>query len=62
MMDDLEAEPQIFIDPNTFSEDGTVSVSSKKFTKDGSLCALSLSSSGSDWKTIKVIRLNYNTL
>ncbi|KAF6029085.1 PREP [Bugula neritina] len=57
MMDDLEAEPQIFIDPNTFSEDGTVSVSSKKFTKDGSLCALSLSSSGSDWKTIKFINV-----
>ena len=54
MSDGLDGEPKVFIDPNLLSEDGTVAVANKKFTKDGSLCALSFSSSGSDWREIKV--------
>jgi len=53
-MPSLDAEPEVFLDPNTFSEDGTIAISSKAFTKDGSLCAISLSQSGSDWVTVKV--------
>ena len=48
-------KPEVFIDPNQFSKDGTVSLSNISFTKDGSLCAYQLSKGGSDWNTIMVI-------
>ncbi|AZQ62306.1 S9 family peptidase [Flammeovirga pectinis] len=46
---------EIFLDPNTFSEDGTTSLSSIKFTKDGKLAAYATSAGGSDWRTIHII-------
>ena len=51
----LEAEPEVFLDPNTFSDDGTVSLGSTSFTEDGSLLAYSISESGSDWRKILVM-------
>ncbi|TVQ67365.1 MAG: S9 family peptidase [Balneolaceae bacterium] len=50
-----EAEPEIFLDPNTFSEDGTTSLAGVSFTKDGSLAAYAISEGGSDWRKIIVI-------
>jgi len=49
-------EPEIFLDPNKFSKDGTTSLADIEFTKDGSLAAYQLSEGGSDWR--KVIVLN----
>ncbi|RLD53286.1 MAG: S9 family peptidase [Bacteroidetes bacterium] len=46
---------EIFIDPNTFSKDGTVSMSEESFSKDGSLIAYQISEKGSDWRKIVVI-------
>ena len=43
-----DQEVEIFLDPNTFSKDGTTSLSSVSFTKDGSLVAYSISEGGSD--------------
>ncbi len=48
-------EPEVFLDPNTFSEDGTTSLSGLSFTKDGSLAAYSISEGGSDWRKVIVI-------
>ncbi len=48
-------EPEIFLDPNTFSEDGTTSLAGLSFTKDGSLVAYSISEGGSDWRKIIVL-------
>ncbi len=47
---------EIFLDPNTFAEDGTTSLSSIHFSKDGSLAAYSISEGGSDWR--KIITIN----
>ena len=47
---------EVFLDPNTFSEDGTTSLMGLNFTKDGSLAAYSISEGGSDWR--KVIVMN----
>ncbi len=46
---------EVFLDPNTFSEDGTTSLGSVSFSKDYSLLAYSISEGGSDWRKIFVI-------
>ncbi|MCO5725795.1 prolyl oligopeptidase family serine peptidase [Robiginitalea marina] len=50
-----EGEAEVFLDPNTFSEDGTTSLAGLSFTRDGSLAAYSVSEGGSDWRKIIVI-------
>jgi prolyl oligopeptidase len=46
----LDAEPQVLLDPNGLSEDGTVALSGVSVTDDGKLMAYSTSSGGSDWQ------------
>lgn len=43
-------EEEVFLDPNTFSEDGTTSLMGLSFTKDGSKAAYLISEGGSDWR------------
>ena len=50
-----ETQEEIFLDPNTFSEDGTTSLSSLSFSKSGNLVAYSISEGGSDWRKIIVL-------
>lgn len=50
-----EAEPEVFLDPNTFSEDGTTSMAGLSFTEDGSLAGYLISEGGSDWRKIIVL-------
>ncbi|MEP2238468.1 MAG: prolyl oligopeptidase family serine peptidase, partial [Maribacter sp.] len=45
-----DEEPEVFLDPNTFSEDGTTSLAGLSFSKDGSLAAYLISEGGSDWR------------
>ncbi len=52
-------KPEIFMDPNTFSEDGTTSLGALSFSKNGNLVAYSISEGGSDWR--KVIVKNVET-
>lgn len=51
--------PEIFLDPNKFSPDGTTSLAGINFSQDGSLLAYQISEGGSDWR--KVIVLNAET-
>ncbi len=50
-----EENPEVFLDPNTFSEDGTTSLGSVSFTKDGSKVAYAISEGGSDWRKVIVM-------
>lgn len=52
-------ESEVFIDPNNFTEDGTISLASTSFTEDGSLFAYLISIGGSDWR--KAIVINTET-
>jgi prolyl oligopeptidase len=53
----LTAEPKLLIDPNTWSEDGTVSLAGMAFSQDGKYLAYGISESGSDWNTWKVFHV-----
>ena len=50
-----DAEAEVFLDPNTFSEDGTTSLAQLTFSEDGSIAAYAISEGGSDWRKIIVI-------
>lgn len=52
-------EEEVFLNPNTFSEDGTTSLAGLRFTEDGSLAAYLISEGGSDWR--KAIIMNAQT-
>lgn len=51
----ITSEPEVFLDPNTWSDDGTVALSGTVFTEDGRYCAYSVSEAGSDWKHWKIL-------
>ncbi|TRY84476.1 hypothetical protein DNTS_035828 [Danionella cerebrum] len=52
MQESLDADPSVFLDPNTFSEDGTVAL------RDGEYLAYGTSASGSDWVEIRFIQVD----
>ncbi|NCD70265.1 prolyl oligopeptidase family serine peptidase [Mucilaginibacter sp. R11] len=49
-------EPEVFLDPNQFSKDGTTSLQGLDFTKDGSLAAYQISEGGSDWRKVIILK------
>ena len=49
------SEPEVFLDPNKFSADGTTSLGEMEFTRDGSKVAYSISEGGSDWRKVIVM-------
>ena len=53
----LNAEPEVFLDPNTLSADGTVALSGITFSKNHKYAAYTVSESGSDWQQIYVMEV-----
>jgi len=54
----LDGEPEVFIDPNALSADGTVSINLLGFSADDKYVAYAQSSAGSDWQEIHVMELS----
>ena len=52
---EAQGEPEVFLDPNTFSADGTSSLGGLSFSPDGSRAAYQISEGGSDWRSVVVI-------
>ena len=50
-----EGNETIFLDPNTFSVNGTTSLGSLSFSKNGDTVAYSISEAGSDWRKIIIM-------
>ena len=48
-------EENVFIDPNTLSEDGTTSIAALSFSKSGNLAAYQKSEGGADWRSVEVV-------
>ncbi|HBO29761.1 MAG TPA: S9 family peptidase, partial [Leeuwenhoekiella sp.] len=46
---------EVFLDPNTFAEDGTISLGGLSFSDNGKLAAYSISEGGSDWRKVLVM-------
>lgn len=53
----LKGEPEVFIDPNELSEDGTVAISLLGFSEDDRYVAYSKQEAGSDWQEIRVMEI-----
>lgn len=53
----LQAEPELLIDPNTWSEDGTVALASYFPSPDGKHVAYLVQDGGSDWRVGRVINV-----
>lgn len=51
----LDATPEVFLDPNRFSADGTTSLAGTSFDQNGKYLAYSISKAGSDWREIYVM-------
>ncbi len=50
-----ETDPEVFLDPNAFSEDGTIALRGVFFDKTGDLAAYMITEGGSDWRKIMTI-------
>jgi prolyl oligopeptidase len=54
MREGLKGRDILVIDPNKFSEDGTIALMNLSYSKDGRYLAYGVSVSGSDWQEIKI--------
>ena len=50
-----DGTPEVFLDPNKFSKDGTTSLGGLSFSEDGKTLAYSISEGGSDWRKIIIM-------
>lgn len=55
MTESLDAEPKLVMDPNTWSEDGTVALADTNISPTGKYIAYGIQESGSDWRTGKIL-------
>ena len=53
-----DGDATVLLDPNKLSDDGTVALGSTSFSEDGTMMAYTLSSGGSDWRTVHVLRVD----
>lgn len=52
---DKDGNEEVFLDPNTFSDDGTTSLAGLEFSKDSKTVAYQISEGGSDWRKVIVM-------
>ena len=57
-----DSEAEVFLNPNTFSDDGTVSLAGASFSKDSKMLAYSISEGGSDWRKIILMDVETKTI
>lgn len=53
----LEGKPEVLIDPNKFSADGTTRMGTFSLSRDGKYAAYGMSAGGSDWQVIRVLEV-----
>src|SRR5947209_8632208 len=58
VVDKLDGEPKVVLDPNKWSKDGTVALAGTAFSEDGKHLAYGVAEAGSDWVSWKVLNLS----
>jgi len=58
----LEATPEVFIDPNKLSKDGTAAIGTLSFSKNSKYAVYFEAQSGSDWEAAHVMNVNDKSL
>ena len=58
--DESSKNAKVFLDPNSFKSDGTISLGNISFSKNSKFLAYSISEGGSDWRKIIVMDLKRN--
>ena len=56
-LDSLDGTPEVLVDPNGWSEDGTDALGGTAFSDDGQWMAYGIQKAGSDWRTWKVLEV-----
>ncbi|GGK52689.1 prolyl endopeptidase [Salinarimonas ramus] len=62
MRSGLDGADRILIDPNTWSDDGTVALAEWAASADGAFVAFAVQDGGSDWRTIRVMNTSTGTI
>jgi prolyl oligopeptidase len=57
VLDKLDVEPRLLLDPNKWSKDGTIALSGTSISDDGKYLAYGMADSGSDWQTWRVVEV-----
>jgi prolyl oligopeptidase len=55
MQETLDSDPEVLMDPNAWSADGTIALSGMVFSEDGTKLAYGVAEAGSDWNTWRVM-------
>ena len=58
VQDSLDGEARVLMDPNTWSDDGTVALAGTAFSDDGNYVAYGVQDAGSDWRTWKIMEID----
>lgn len=54
----IDGEAEVFLDPNKFSDDGSVSLAGLYFSDDSKYCGYAISKGGSDWREFFVLDID----
>ncbi len=58
VQDSLDEPPRVLLDPNTWSDDGTVALAGTCVSDDGRFLAYAVAEGGSDWRTWRVMEID----
>jgi len=58
VQESLDSKPEVLLDPNSWSSEGTTAIGVSSASKDAKYLAYAVQEKGSDWQTVKVINID----